>query len=150
MEWEKPSAELTKLLDSVMTGFPGQKKVMFGAPVYVINGNMFAGVHGKSIFIRLSEGDRREITASVPGTAPFEPVKGHVMKEYVEVPAAVYGSPEVFRKYSGSGFSALWSMLQPWRPRKRKAGGAECGHDGLRKTSVPSPPCTGCATRREW
>jgi TfoX/Sxy family transcriptional regulator of competence genes len=94
-EWKKSSPELTKVLDSALLRFTCDKRPMFGSPVFWINHNMFAGVHGDNIFIRLPESDRKEIVGVFPGAVPFEPIKGHIMKEYVVVPLDVYRDPKV-------------------------------------------------------
>jgi len=89
-KWKKSSPELGKVLDAALIRFICDKRPMFGSPVFWINRNMFAGVHEDNIFIRLSEADRKEIVTKFPGAAPFEPLKGHVMKEYVVVPKSLY------------------------------------------------------------
>ncbi len=53
MEWKKPSPELGALVEKAVVTFDCRKKMMFGAPVYTVNGNMFAGVHEDHIFLRL-------------------------------------------------------------------------------------------------
>ena len=47
-----------------MLPFDCQKKFMFGAPTYFLNGNIFTGIHGDTIIIRLSEKDRKEILST--------------------------------------------------------------------------------------
>jgi TfoX/Sxy family transcriptional regulator of competence genes len=99
MKWEKASPALGELLATAVDGMPVEKKVMFGAPVYTVNRNMFTGVHGGNIFLRLSEADRRKIASDFDEAAPFEPVKGHVMKEYVTVPPALYEDAKMFQEW---------------------------------------------------
>jgi len=97
MKWEKASPELGKLLEEAVAGFRAEKKVMFGAPVHTVNRNMFAGVHQSNIFLRLSEADRKKIVSVYDEAGPFEPVRGHVMKEYVTVPPALYEATKDFQ-----------------------------------------------------
>lgn len=99
MEWKKASPELGVILEAVMKDFDCRKKTMFGAPVYVVNGNMFAGVHQDNIFLRLSEADRREAMEKYRGAVPFEPLKGRVMKEYMVIPEEIYGNPALLREW---------------------------------------------------
>ena len=99
MKWKKSSPELGKLLEAVVISFPCDRKIMFGSPVFMINRNMFAGVHEDNIFIRLSENDRNEILREFPQARPFEPVKGHVMKEYVVVPRVLYEHTKAFKEW---------------------------------------------------
>jgi hypothetical protein len=61
---------------------------MFGCPCFFVNGNMVAGAHFSGIFVRLSLEDRAELL-SLPGAAPFEPLPGRVMREYVVVAQSV-------------------------------------------------------------
>ena len=95
-KWKKSSPELAKVLDAALIRFTCDKRPMFGSPVFWVNRNMFAGVHQDNIFIRLPEADRKDIFNIFPGTAPFEPLKGHIMKEYVVVPADLYRDEKIF------------------------------------------------------
>src|SRR5437879_7827926 len=54
---------------------------MFGNLAAFVNGNMFAGLFGDGMFVRLPD----EEAAMVKGGRPFEPVKGHRMGGYVMV-----------------------------------------------------------------
>ena len=62
---------------------------MFGCPVFFVNSNMFSGVFEDDIFIRLSEKDRKELFSKYDEAAPFEPMKGRKMKEYVVLPESI-------------------------------------------------------------
>ena len=99
MKWEKCSAELSDIVAVAMAAFPAHKRVMFGCPAYFVNGNMAAGVHGSGIFIRLSTADRKAFVDAFDEAGPFEPVAGHIMKEYVYVPPGVYDKPEQFHSW---------------------------------------------------
>jgi TfoX/Sxy family transcriptional regulator of competence genes len=118
-KWKKPSPELGKLLESALLGnIPCDRKLMFGAPVFMINRNMFTGVHEDHIFLRLSEADRKEITKKYPDAKPFEPVKGHIMKEYMVVPKALYESKDAFREWLKRAHAYAASI--PPKASKRK------------------------------
>jgi TfoX/Sxy family transcriptional regulator of competence genes len=58
---------------------------MFGNLAGFVNGNLFAGLYGKSVFVRLAEKDRGELLTE-KGAKLFEPMKGRPMKEYVCFP----------------------------------------------------------------
>ncbi len=60
-------------------------KPMFGNLGAFVNGNMFMGLFGDSVGVRLDEAGRQELLA-VEGTGPFGP-DGRPMKEYVTLPA---------------------------------------------------------------
>jgi len=98
-KWKKSSPELAKVLDAALIRFTCDRRPMFGSPVFWINRNMFAGVHQDSIFVRLSEADRGEIAKKFPGSLPFEPLKGRVMKEYVVLPQSLYGDATVLDEW---------------------------------------------------
>jgi TfoX/Sxy family transcriptional regulator of competence genes len=85
IKWEKASPELGKLLEEAVSDLHAEKKFMFGSPVYMVNRNMFTGVHASNIFLRLCEADRKKIAAYYDESSPFEPVRGRVMKEYMTV-----------------------------------------------------------------
>ncbi len=71
MAWKKASVELGGLLAEAIESFDCQRKMMFGAPVYMVNGNMLAGVHQDSIFVRLSAENRAAVQAACDEAAPF-------------------------------------------------------------------------------
>lgn len=116
MDWEKASPDLGALLNTAVSAFPCQKKIMFGASVYTANGNMFAGIHGDNIFVRLSESDRKEITAKYEAVKPFEPVRGHTMREYVTLPEALYKNENTFQGWLKRAYEYALSLA----PKERK------------------------------
>src|SRR6478735_10115489 len=68
-------------------------KPMFGNLGAFVNGNMFAGLFGSTIGVRLvDDASRRELEA-VDGTGPFGPVE-RPMGGYVGLPADWAGRPE--------------------------------------------------------
>lgn len=119
-KWKKSSPELGKLLEAALIRFTCDRRVMFGSPVYMINRNMFAGVHQDNIFIRLSESDRKSILSKVAGAAQFEPLKGHVMKEYVTVPETLYSDREAFHSWLRR--SHAYAATLPPKASKKKTG----------------------------
>ena len=65
---------------------------MFGHPAAFVAGNMFLGVFGGSVFLRLSETDRPD-GLRIPGAYLFEPMPGRPMREYVVLPPAIVDHP---------------------------------------------------------
>ena len=57
MEWKKAPAELVDFIMEKMKDRNCDYKKMFGYPAYFLNGNMFVGVHGDKLFLRLSDAD---------------------------------------------------------------------------------------------
>lgn len=60
------------------------RRPMFGNLAGFVNGNMFLCLFGDDIAVRLGEEDRAELLSE--GGAPFEPMPGRPMKEYVVLP----------------------------------------------------------------
>lgn len=61
-------------------------RAMFGNLAAFVHGNMFMGLFGDRVGLRLGEDDREELRA-VDGAGDFGP-EGRPMKEYVAVPVA--------------------------------------------------------------
>jgi TfoX/Sxy family transcriptional regulator of competence genes len=82
-------ATITKLFEELTPTVNGvAPKKMFGQPAAFVNGNMFMGVFGKDLFVRLSEPDRTEAKTKA-GFVAFEPMPGRAMKEYWVLPPTV-------------------------------------------------------------
>jgi TfoX/Sxy family transcriptional regulator of competence genes len=58
---------------------------MFGNLSAFVNGNMFAGLFGEDMFVRLPDEESAPIRKQ--GGRDFEPMAGHAMKGYVTVPS---------------------------------------------------------------
>jgi len=71
---------------------------MFGNISAFVNGNMFAGLFGNDLFVRLSEENRKELLEK-EGASLLEPMKGRPMKEYVVIPKAWWKQHETVRKW---------------------------------------------------
>ena len=69
---------------------------MFGNISAFVNGNMFAGLFGNDLFVRLSEESRKELLEK-KGASLLEPMKGRPMKEYVVIPKAWRNQHETVR-----------------------------------------------------
>lgn len=83
--------ELTARFAELFAAMPGvEPKKMFGYLAGFTGGNMFAGIFQDSLILRLDEPDRLALVQK--GGAPFEPMPGRVMREYLVVPKAVLDS----------------------------------------------------------
>jgi TfoX/Sxy family transcriptional regulator of competence genes len=92
---------------------------MFGNLAGFVNGNMFTGIFGSSVFVRLSEQDRAELLA-VPGAALFAPMEGRPMGEYVTLPGEWRDEPEQARAWLLC--SLTWAAdLPPKEAKKRRS-----------------------------
>jgi TfoX/Sxy family transcriptional regulator of competence genes len=88
---------------------------MFGNISAFVNGNMFAGLFGNDIFVRLSDKNRQELLEE-KGTSLLEPMKGKPMKEYIVVPNAWKNKPESIRLWLSRSLD--WTSTLP--PKKTK------------------------------
>ena len=88
---------------------------MFGNFSAFVNGNMFFGVFGDNLFLRLSEEDRAEILKN-KGAALLEPMKGRPMKDYVVVPRVWRDDPQTLQFWVSRSLD--WSGSLP--PKKKK------------------------------
>jgi TfoX/Sxy family transcriptional regulator of competence genes len=79
---EQAKAAFTKLVpdEPAVTMRP-----MFGNLSAFVNGNMFAGLFGEDLFVRLP--DEQSAPIRKQGGRDFEPMAGHAMKGYVTVPS---------------------------------------------------------------
>ncbi|MCI4369613.1 MAG: TfoX/Sxy family protein [Thermoplasmata archaeon] len=82
-----PTAEAAKRFQELVPS-DGRVSVrkMFGQPSAFVNGNLFMGVFGPDLFVRLSKGS--ESPAERPeGARAFEPMPGRPMRGYFVLPA---------------------------------------------------------------
>ncbi len=91
-KWEKSPDALVEIFDRVLPEDTAvERRKMFGYPCAFVNGNMFAGLFGHQMFVRLREDDRVTMIEN-KGAKPFEPMPGRVMKEYIVV------TPDVLKR----------------------------------------------------
>jgi TfoX/Sxy family transcriptional regulator of competence genes len=98
MKWEKAPEELVQFIAEKMKKVDCHYRKMFGYPAYFIKGNMFAGLFGNNIFLRLSEEDLKRVQAIKETIKPFEPMPGKPMKGYFSIPKDVYSDDALFAK----------------------------------------------------
>ena len=117
MEFEKPSQRVTEAFDAVVPPPPVERRKMFGMPACFVHGNMFAGVYGQNIMLRLPEAEREKLLRV--GGAPFAPM-GRAMREYVTVPPAYFDDRTRLRRWMKKA-QAFAESLPPKEPKARKA-----------------------------
>jgi len=82
----KPSPKLIARFERTLPADPRVvRRQMFGCQCAFTGGQMFAGLFQQQLFVRLGEAERTALLAE-PGAAPFAPVSGRVLREYVCVP----------------------------------------------------------------
>lgn len=67
--------------------------------------------------MRLSKKDR-ECFLQVPGTKPFEPMLGRMMKEYVEVPQKILESEDQLKQWLKKSLD--YARIPPPKPHAKK------------------------------
>ena len=78
----KPTQETKDFFASVVPDHPAVTiRPMFGQLSAFVNGNMFMGIFGEDVLVRLPEEDREAVIAA--GGRVFEPMAGRPMREYV-------------------------------------------------------------------
>ena len=90
---------------------------MFGNVAGFVNGNMFIGLFGSEVFVRLPEADRAELLKE-EGTSIFEPMQGRPMTEYVAIPRAWLEEPDRVRSWVDR--SLKWAGAMPEKKPKKK------------------------------
>ena len=81
----KPSEEAKAAFIKLEQGGPSVTlRPMFGNLAAFVNGNMFAGLFGEDLFVRLPE--EESVAVRKQGGRDFEPMAGRAMKGYVTVP----------------------------------------------------------------
>jgi TfoX/Sxy family transcriptional regulator of competence genes len=116
MEWKKAPAELVDFIMDKMKDKNCDYKKMFGYPVFFFNGNMFVGVHGNKLFLRLSDADTAEMMKECKDVVAFEPMPGHAMKGYVVLPKPVYFDDKLFAEYLDKSINYVSNLP----PKKKK------------------------------
>jgi TfoX/Sxy family transcriptional regulator of competence genes len=120
----KPDDESKAFFESVVPEHPDVKiRPMFGNVSAFVNGNMFMGLFGPDVFVRLPDDQRDEVTA-LGGTA-FEPMQGRPMKEYVVLPAEWRTQPD--RVHEWARRSLEWAEELPPKQAKGSKGSKGSG-----------------------
>jgi TfoX/Sxy family transcriptional regulator of competence genes len=108
---EQAKAAFQKLvpLDSAVTTRP-----MFGNLAGFVNGNMFCGLFGEDLFVRVSDDDQGKVRKQ--GGRAFEPMPGRAMTGYVVVPVGWQKKPDATRAWIVTALA--WSRKLPAKAPK--------------------------------
>src|SRR5438128_838210 len=126
MKIPKPPLAMVELFDAVLARTHAQRRLMFGCPCGFIGGNMFAGLFGNSMFVRLGEEDRAALL-KMEGASVFDPMGGRPMKEYVVLPAEFAEDEREAGRWVQRGADYAATM-----PAKVKGKGKEKGKEKVR------------------
>src|ERR1700738_5663231 len=92
MSMPKPSEDAKAAFTHLVPAEPAVTlRPMFGNLSAFVNGNMFAGLFGEDLFVRLPEDESAAVRKQ--GGRDFEPMPGHAMKGYVTVPTSWRAKP---------------------------------------------------------
>ncbi len=105
MAWVKVPVEHHPLF---LAALPKDKRIatlqMFGGIAAMVNGNLFGGLFGRSIIVRLTDADRAEALA-LDGTAPFDPMgNGRASKDTLQLAESVMEDPAELRDWLRRAF----------------------------------------------
>jgi TfoX/Sxy family transcriptional regulator of competence genes len=125
MEVPKPSEDDRQFFRSLVPDDdPGVEiKPMFGNLGAFVNGNMFAGLFGPDVGVRLDDAGRAEL-ASIEGSGPFGPAE-RPMGGYVTLPAAWRARPDLAAAWIEQAHAHV-RLLPPKvkKPKPAKGGSA--------------------------
>ena len=114
----KPSEDTKELFASLVPDHPKvTERPMFGQRSAFVNGNMFMGIFGRDLLLRLPEQDREAVIAA--GGALFEPMAGRPMREYVVLPSAWRSKPATLRKWVARSLDHV-EQMPPKIPKPKK------------------------------
>jgi TfoX/Sxy family transcriptional regulator of competence genes len=117
--WPKASKELGERLAPRLEKYHCERRKMFGADVWFVNGNMFAGVFGDGMILRLSDDDGMSIKKEMPGVGVFSPGEVMVMREYVFIPSQHLSALENLDRWIERSYH-LVASLPVKKPKKKK------------------------------
>jgi TfoX/Sxy family transcriptional regulator of competence genes len=115
----KPDGETKTFFRSVVPEESDvQVRPMFGNLAAFVNGNMFTGLFGRGLFVRVSGDDEAELIAA--GGGPFEPMPGRAMTGYTMLPEAMQRDPAAARAWVARALESTRRMppKQPKPPKK--------------------------------
>ena len=115
----KPSEQAKAAFHKLVPPDPAvTTRPMFGNLSAFVNGNMFCGLFGEDLFVRVSEGDQVKIRKQ--GGKAFEPMPGRAMTGYVVVPAGWQKKSEATHTWIATALS--WSKALPPKGAKVAKG----------------------------
>jgi len=121
MKMPKPSDQAKAAFSGLVPDDPSiTLRPMFGNLAAFVNGNMFSGLFGEDLFVRLPDEEAAQVKRQ--GGRPFEPMPGHAMSGYVMVPATWQKKPDAVRAWVVRALALTRSMpAKAKKPAKAKA-----------------------------
>ena len=121
MEIPKPSQEDKQFFLDLIPGDPDvEVKPMFGNLGAFVHGNMFAGLFGSAVGVRLDDA-AREALEGIAGSGPFGPAE-RPMGGYLSLPAAWRAEPELAAGWVARALAHVGSLPpKVKKPKRAKA-----------------------------
>lgn len=120
MKMPKPSDKAKEAFSALVPGEPTiTLRPMFGNLAAFVNGNMFAGLFGEGMFVRLPDVEAEQVIKK--GGRYFEPMAGHRMGGYVMVPGDWQKKPDSVKPLLSRALTLTRAM--PAKTKKKPAGG---------------------------
>jgi TfoX/Sxy family transcriptional regulator of competence genes len=114
----KPSEDAKAAFSKLVPSEPAvAMRPMFGNLAAFVNGNMFAGLFGEDLFVRLP--DEQSAPIRKQGGRDFEPMPGHAMSGYVTVPTTWRSKPAATKAWIAAAL-AFTRSLPPKVPGPKK------------------------------
>jgi TfoX/Sxy family transcriptional regulator of competence genes len=116
----KPSDDAKAAFTKLVPGEPAiTLRPMFGNLSAFVNGNMFCGLFGEDLFVRLP--DEQSAPIRKLGGRDFEPMAGHAMKGYVTVPSTWRSKPDSARSWIDQSLAFARALPPKTSGSKKKA-----------------------------
>jgi TfoX/Sxy family transcriptional regulator of competence genes len=114
------SAERSAALESKLKayGYVAEKKKMFGHETFFTNGYMFTGANVDGIFVHVGQEARDRALKEKSGVAPFKPMEGMVMREYLLLEEPVCSDESRLKAWLDTSYAYLNGL--PPKARKKK------------------------------
>ena len=99
MAWKKSSTAAVQRFDETVAVDGAKRGLLFGCPIYVLNGERYATLYQDRVVLRLSPTDAAQLMAR--GGRAFEPIKGRKSKDRVVLPDEISSNPRTLRAWVG-------------------------------------------------
>lgn len=118
----KPSEHAKAAFSALVPDDPSiTLRPMFGNLAAFVNGNMFSGLFGEDLFVRLPDDEASQVKRQ--GGRPFEPAPGRAMSGYVMVPTTWQKKPDAARVWVVRALALTRAMpAKANKPAKPRAG----------------------------
>src|SRR5262245_50054654 len=135
MAWVKVPREHHPLFYAALPNDPRiETMLMFGGIAAKVNGNMFAGLFGRSAIVALADPDRKEALA-LEGASLFDPMgNGRVISDKIMLPESVMHDEEELREWISRAFKS--SAKLP--PKAAKPAAKKAAKPAAKKAAKPA------------